>query len=154
MTTQSTSERKQALWPKLYLLKILNMAVEQGNVLIETMDAKQAMSLSMALARIRRRSDKLFASHINEQHMLCSTRIQPDGKLLVLYDKLPDDDELPAMSHVGSEDDRRMRLPLGQAEPYNPQEYAPPIPEPAPTAFDPEDFMAQMLGELDLKGDG
>lgn len=149
MTTQTTSERKQALWPKLYLLKILNMAVEQGNVLIETTDAKQAMSLSMALARIRRRSDKLFASHINEQHMLCSTRIQPDGKLLVLYDKLPDDDELPAMSHLGDSS----RVPTPAAAPAS-ELYAPPIPEPAPTAFDPEDFMAQMLGELDLKGDG
>lgn len=88
-------------WPKTYILKIMEEAVNHGFVYIEPIDEASAKSLVMRVYRSRRRSDKSTASFIlPEYHLVTAGRWEPEngGRQPFIFSRLSTGEDLPGIT--------------------------------------------------------
>lgn len=114
-------------WPKPYLLQVHQAAVDNGLVFVEPITAADAESLKQRLYRARRRSDKAMAAFIPpEFHMVMVGEFQlldtatGQGRLPIIYDKLPSGEALPAIRAATGEEIEQMVSRPALAEPAPP----------------------------------
>ena len=144
------TEPKANSWPKPYLLGLYAKAVEEGciRVLLDG-DETKFKSLKASWLRLRRRGDAQSYALMRPEYYLCSIVWEPDlGTALLIYNALPDGQELPAVESVAAKSPIPVRMS---------QDIAPP-PVPITPIDDPGDFDAQkmvedLLGNIDFSED-
>lgn len=105
------------IWPRAYLLDIYNKAIESGFLWVKVEHAEQARSLTQSLYRLRRRSDKANARFIlPEFHLVTCGEFVPDRGLPVVYSRLPDGQQLPAVEPGEGGMDLQLFQPAPTAE--------------------------------------
>src|SRR5688500_14723700 len=89
-------------WPRPYLLKLYARACEEGCIRVDLKyDEERFRSLKAAFYRCRRRKDGNFLAVMKPEYQMVTMRWEPaKGTALIIYDKLPDSEELPDIVSV------------------------------------------------------
>jgi len=91
-------------WPRGFLLKIYEQAVEHGVIVLEPISQADAVTLRARLYRLRRRADTSMAPFIAPEYHLVSVGRWHDDKLPIIYDRLPDSIPLPSIRPASSDE--------------------------------------------------
>lgn len=142
------TQPKDNAWPKPYLLQLYARAVSDGCIRLNLHgDEEKFKSLKAAFYRIRRRKDAQSVALMAEEYYLCSISWEAErGTALIVYDQLPDGQDLPEIESV----EHKHSMPMPRA------------PTPAPTPeiepeFDPQAHIQQLLDNIKIEeedGDG
>jgi hypothetical protein len=94
-------------YPLKWLLEIHAQAIEHGIVLLHPVTEDAAKSIKMRMLRLRRRTDKGAGYYVPPEYHLVTIgqwRTDRGGCLPIIYDKLPDDHQLPSISPISGEE--------------------------------------------------
>jgi hypothetical protein len=133
---RAMTEQRENSWPKPYLLELYAKVVEEGCIrVLLNGDETKFKSLKASWLRLRRRSDAQSVALMRPEYYLCSIVWEKSrGTALLIYNQLPDGQELPTIESVADKTPIPMQLRLEVA------------PLPAPTPLDdPGDFDANKL---------
>lgn len=146
------TEPKDSGWPKPYLLQLYDKAVNEGciRVLLHG-DETRFKSLKASFYRLRRRSDVQSVALMRPEYYLTTMLWEPErGTALIIYNQLPDGQELPEIESVHDKTPIPVRLP--------PQAAPPPLlgitPVDEPDEFDATDHVAKMLDNIKFDEEG
>jgi hypothetical protein len=94
-------------YPRKWLLEVHAQAIEHGIVLLEGVTREAAKSIEMRMLRLRRRVDKGAGYYIPPEYHLVTIgawREARGGCLPIIYDKLPDGENLPRIVPISGEE--------------------------------------------------
>ena len=137
-------------WPKPYLLGLYEKAVDEGcvRVLLDG-DETKFKSLKASWLRLRRRRDIQSFALMRPEYYLCSIVWEPaSGTALILYNQLPDNQELPEVQSVAAKGPKMQLLDRNAAPPPGP------TPVDDPGDFDADAMVAGLLENITFDEEG